>query len=150
MKRRPYSNCVSDSASESDLESSVAKRSFLRNNFKYKQVVCFETCQNDYVQKVCSADMNKELTVDDQICIAMSVFDFYENSSLTSLCRQQCPLDCRFVDYSLSSSQARYPTDAYRRTLKNFFAVSQRNATNNFTDALSVNIFYKVRKGYVV
>ena len=89
-----------------------------------------------------------------QVCIDNITRIFYDDSTSVLSCLAQCPIECHLVEYSLSSSHAEYPTDAYKRILKDFLTTptisnnpelfNVSNITELEKKILSVNVFYKV------
>ena len=88
-----------------------------------------------------------------QVCIDNITPIFYDDSTSVLSCLAQCPIECHLVEYSLSSSHAEYPTDAYKRILEDFLKTPTiynlkplkfSNITELEKKILSVNVFYKV------
>lgn len=84
-------------------------------------------------------------------CIESNTYRFYENNTLTNNSKIQCKKECKTVDYNLSTSFAKYPTEVYKRivnTLSGYYSAKYSDRQNfSYLDEkniLAVNLFYMV------
>lgn len=80
-------------------------------------------------------------------CVQEKSHEFYQNTTRTQMCIKNCPIECNSVKYTLSVSQAAYPSDYYARFMQVY--LNQTNATSmDFTDMtktnLAINLFFQV------
>ena len=158
--RKPYGNCIENVNSKQNLESDLAIRTFYKfGNYSLKN--CFLTCLNDFLNFCCNVSLQQfrnqtgNFKNADVITIEIQSKNFWNNHTLVKSCNDDCPIECLTVDYSLTTSQASYPNNAYQNVMKTFFTYRIGQAPNyyNFTDftdlerkTLAVNIFYRVNK----
>jgi len=121
------------------------------------------TYLNDVIVEKCkvnlpSYDPDDRLSSLDNDCID-EVTQLFKNSSQSTEALNQCPEECSFVEYSIDSSHAEYPSEFYKRIMKDYFAfwkkvdpsqAEQASKTDFGHNVLSVNIFYKELAHYSV
>lgn len=133
----PYSDCIDD---ENKLESSIYYRKLKAANKTYKQTDCLELCFSEHLYKECKCYESStiEFFPDGQNCHRFSNFscliDFNINffsQNIKEKC--DCPLECNSVSYSITTSMADFPNQAYSDYLLNQTKIVKLFNANNVT-----------------
>jgi len=160
--RQPYSDCIEKVNELDEFASDMAKLTFRRFN-KYTFEKCILICLNDDSSTKCDGiDLpeltNSVLSIEQRICIERYLMTAYLNNQYPT-CREKCPLECKTVNYMISSSSAAYPSESYKRLMDIYFNTSLSfkptnsrflNIENIEERILAVNIFYKVTGFFII
>ena len=148
----PHSNCRSDLNTLGAFDSDLYRATFKSNKI-YSQKKCFETCLHNYTTSNCnchnpfyhSLNSLKKACQDlnEMQCIFNKQLNFFDEFNEFN-CLTDCPLECKKITYSLSTSHSDYPNRKYAKILK-------RLITNHLTiddDLLkksiaAINIYYE-------
>ncbi len=150
----PYSNCIQNVTSSSELVSVNAQMA-LKCWKTYTQRYCFLACLNDFVLEKCSTNISEyrifgesstNYTIEDLLCVEDASREFYHTEELTANCLNKCPKMCSRVEYESIASQSVYPTLGYSQFMKEFFKNRNGSKFFNCTDyknsMLAVNLYY--------
>lgn len=146
----PYNNCIKSGAKhDSDLYKRIVKagKTYMRSN-------CYDLCTRREGETVCSCFMYDfpvhtatracaELM--DQMCMGPVLTKLSQDPG--KYCDEFCPEECDSVHYSLSTSQALFPTNLYAQKLIDnypFFTTKYPgiSATELKESILSFNVYY--------
>lgn len=98
-------------------------------------------------------EQSEIVTPDKTYDLEIAIGDFYKQPNETQNCNQQCPTACDYKEYSMTTSQALYPSVFYQGLIKTYFNYANGKPPNNYSftnfgnlenTSLAVNIFYKV------
>lgn len=126
---------------------------------EYSTYRCNQVCLNDYVTRrghpnmLLFREQSEIVTPDKTYDLEIAIGDFYKQPNETQNCNQQCPTACDYKEYSMTTSQALYPSVFYQGLIKTYFNYANGKPPNNYSftnfgnlenTSLAVNIFYKV------
>jgi hypothetical protein len=119
---KPYSDCTDIANFRSELADV-----FLAQNKTYQQKVCFQMCkQRHVIQKCgCSHMQLPRLSDSAQPCLSFQQFACGYNASFElkpksdDTCKGLCPLECKTIDFELSTSHDAFPAPGiYTQSLR--------------------------------
>ena len=120
-------DCIKNATNFDDMTSDLARRNF-RFYETYSRKYCLLCCLNIYINEMCDCNISvyriedtSRYSLDDLKCIDNYSAQFYANDTLTLDCFEKCPPQCESASYSMSSSQATYPSKFYENLIQIFF-----------------------------
>ena len=120
-KEYPYSDCISDiNSHKSELVQAI-----LKTGYKYRQIDCFDLCEQSYIINNAGCYFPGLLNLNDsKPCLSPEEIERYFNKSseflsfnLKNYCGPKCPLECDYVQYNTESSYAnmKYSGDLHEK-----------------------------------
>ena len=151
----PYSSC--QNLEQMDYSNGKYKSSGVLT--PYTQITCSLKCFDDYLVKKCNCSFPVFILIDNDSRRCNSISDwkcsinsskyFYGSSVEINKCAESCPLECKSVKYSLTSSQIDYPSKGLANIIKLDPIIQEKfNFTSNISDEdlknslVSLNIYY--------
>jgi hypothetical protein len=148
----PYSQCKDLSDFKSELHDQLKK-----SVGKYRQTYCFELCLQRLIILKCKCFLFVFPSFDNQNfkpCFTLNDSSCYfevimkASSKLEEKCILECPLECDYVRYDLSSSALNFPNEEFFKILKNSSNEYAVMSIDEFKQKyLLLNVFY-VNKEY--
>jgi hypothetical protein len=127
----PYSDCVTNLIPFSDYSETLFGYFYNLSVTTYNKDICLSLCYQDNLLTSCRCISLKTLPIknanycvlpDERVCA--DKFDLYfSKSDPTVLCHDVCRQECTKVTYSLTTSQATYPTDRYLNDIISLFKI---------------------------
>ncbi len=156
---KPYSNCLSNFETD-DVE--------LKKLFRYIQDLgvdyydqnfCFKICAQDFLLKKCGCldittpEINNALycASDSELLCLNSFQTYFKTADIDGMCK--CPIQCKTVEYDLTTSFAKFPTFKYLHNLatdltKNTSNLFPQNVTKDELIAFANEGFLKLIVNY--
>lgn len=153
---KPYSDCIMNVDSPSSFDSFLY-RTTVQLTKTYRQKYCLQLCYQQFLERSCNcSDAALPATSSNlepcnelvKILCAYSIYANFTNTPRFSSCFDDCPLECKSVQYNLATSQSEYPSLFYGDFLIRSDKILN-NSSRNFSNyaqlketILSVNVFY--------
>ena len=148
---QPYSACINFD-NNTDFHSEISDYIINKLKIAYTQQYCFLLCLQKDVMQICNCSsiwlpqyLNATYCKADKLncssSVTMDILDGIDNN----ICNHECPLECNFVDYKISTSRSTYPTPYYKSLLSTHSKINSSGIAYNDIEkaVLRVNIFYE-------
>jgi hypothetical protein len=156
LKPKPYSECIDlDSIDSFD---SYFYRVIYGLNQTYRQIDCFDLCFQQTLIQTCNCylntfnKLNGTIQCLDESQLYCSVFawrSFLSNDYMSKICVQYCPLECKSVNYQITTTFSNYPSYNYALdSLMNNPIIKSKFQNETLTydlikqSVLSLNVYY--------
>lgn len=155
----PHSNCIQDLSSENAKKNSILI--LMKDNFNlkfYDQKFCLKVCLQMFIIKECDCyDLSLPFSgfsktvgcsdVDQVVCLQDNNLNFF-NGQAVKECHENCPIECKTIEYGTHVSISNYPTQWYASLFLNWSNSTEFfNQTPSFSflkeTTLMVNVFLK-------